>query len=69
VLKALKAGSMGVEHGAHMRWAEDLLANEGREMTPADKLIFEAILKRHASGREPLIRFAPGKAPVTAAPR
>jgi hypothetical protein len=69
VLKALKEGGMGVEHGAHMRWAEDKLASGGGEMTPADKLIFEAIVKRHASGKEPLLRFAPGKAPVTAAPR
>ena len=68
VLKALKEGGMGVEHGAHTRWAEDKLASGAGEMTPADKLIFDAIVKRHASGKEPLLRFAPGKAPVTAAP-
>ena len=62
MLQVLKEGSMGIEHGAHVRWPEDL----GREMLPAEKLIYDAIVKRHASGKEPLIRFAPNRAPQTA---
>ena len=28
-------------------------------MTPAEKLVYDAIVRRHASGKEPVIRFAP----------
>jgi hypothetical protein len=67
VLNVLKAGSMGVQHGAHMRWLEDLQAAEGRQMTPAEQRVFDAILARHQTGGEALIRFAPGQPPQTAA--
>jgi hypothetical protein len=62
VLQVLKEGKMGIEHGAHARWAEDL----GRPMTPAEKLVYDAIVRRHASGKEPVIRFSPNRAPQTA---
>jgi hypothetical protein len=67
VLNVLKAGNMGVQHGAHMRWLEDLQAAEGRGMTPAEQRVFDAILARHQTGGEALIRFAPGQQPQTAA--
>jgi hypothetical protein len=66
VLNDLKQGNMGVLHGAHMRWGEDLMAAEGREMTPAEKGVFDAIMARHQTGGEAVIRFAPNKAPQTA---
>jgi len=66
VLKDLKQGGMGVLHGAHMRWGEDLMAAEGRTMTPAEQGVFDAIMARHKTGGEAVIRFAPNKAPQTA---
>ena len=66
VLKDLKEGNMGVLHGAHMRWGEDLMAAEGRKMTPAEQGVFDAIMARHKTGGEAVIRFAPNKAPQTA---
>jgi hypothetical protein len=57
---------MGVLHGAHMRWAEDLMAAEGREMNQAERGVFNAIMARHQTGGEAVIRFAPNKAPQTA---
>ena len=47
-------------HGAHMRW---------EPKTQAEKEIFAAIVKRHASGGEALIRFGPGQTPKTASPK
>jgi hypothetical protein len=69
VIAVLKEGNLGVQHGAHMRWIEDLLAGEGRAMTPAEQRVFDAIVARHQTGGEALIRFAPGQQPQTAAAR
>jgi hypothetical protein len=60
IIAEMRAANMGVAHGAHMRWVPQ---------TPAEKAIFAAIVKRHASGAEPLLRFSPGADPVIALPK
>jgi hypothetical protein len=60
IVAKMKTAGMGVAHGAHMWWTPT---------TPAEFAIYEAIITRHASGAEPLIRFSPGKPPTTAAPQ
>jgi hypothetical protein len=60
IVQEMKGANMGVAHGAHMRW---------EPKTPAERWIFENIVGRHESGKEPLIRFRPGGPPTTAVPR
>jgi hypothetical protein len=65
VLAALKGGDMGVLHGAHMRWGEDLMADEGRAMDRTEQGIYDAIVARHKTGGEAIIRFSPQAPPQT----
>ena len=60
IIAEMRAANMGVAHGAHMRWTPQ---------TSAEKAIFAAIVQRHTSGAEPLIRFSPGAGPVIALPK
>jgi hypothetical protein len=60
IVNEMKAAGMGVAHGAHMRWTPK---------TPAEKQIFWAIVNKHTSGGEVLIRFGPNAPPTTAVPR
>jgi hypothetical protein len=59
IVSEMKSSKMGVAHGAHMRWVPK---------TPSEMAIFDAIVRRHASGAEPLIRFQPDAPPTTAKP-
>ena len=60
IIEEMKAAQMGVSHGAHMRWTPK---------TPAEREIFQAIVDKHTSGGEVLIRFGPNAPPITAAPK
>jgi hypothetical protein len=51
IVAKMKAGGMGVAHGAHVEWSPPD-AKSGK--------IFEKIFTGHTSGSEPVVRFGPG---------
>ncbi|PWV66950.1 hypothetical protein DFR69_12215 [Nocardia neocaledoniensis] len=55
ILEEMRRADMGVQHGPHMYW---------QPSTQFDQQIFQTIADDHASGREPLVQFAPHTSPI-----
>lgn len=56
VIREMKERNIGVQHGPHVSWSPPVGSWERTK-------IFEKIMRGHTTGGEPLVRFAPGKAP------
>lgn len=56
IVAAMKKAGMGVKHGAHMKW---------EPKTAVDRAIHQFIVNEVNSGRETLLRFAPGQTPTS----
>jgi phage-related protein len=65
VIEALKDPPFRVQHGAHMDWPATVREAEGRELSPMEQDIFDAIVQKHLKS-EALLRINPHGPPTIA---